>query len=132
MVRETIEQLRQQYGVSRWYNFIEVVYLPSSPLFLENRERFYVPSYTPTTLVPPAEFCCDFGRRLRRWMPAREIIDWSLPAKSVFNRERPLADKTMRRIWSGFKKFALPQIPQQKTTAFMTPNGSGEIADRTP
>lgn len=52
--------MRQQYGVSRWYDFIEVVYLPPSPLFPENRERFYVPCYTPTTLVPPAEFCCDF------------------------------------------------------------------------
>src|ERR1700733_12257770 len=56
----TIEELRQQYGVGGWYDFIEVVYLPPSPLFPENRERFYVPCYTPTTLVPPAEFCCDF------------------------------------------------------------------------
>jgi hypothetical protein len=56
----TIEQLGRQYGVGRWYDFIEVVYLPPSPLFSENRERFYIPRYTPTTLVPPAEFCCDF------------------------------------------------------------------------
>ena len=31
-----------------------------APLFPENRERFYVPCYTRTTLVPPAEFCCEF------------------------------------------------------------------------
>jgi hypothetical protein len=37
-------------------------------------------------------------------------IDWSIPGKSIFNRERPLADKTMKRVWAGFKKFALPQI----------------------
>jgi hypothetical protein len=56
----TIEQLGQQYGISRWYDFIEAIYLPPSPLFSENRERYYIPIYTPTTLVPPAEFCCDF------------------------------------------------------------------------
>jgi hypothetical protein len=56
----TIEQLGQLYGVSRWYDFIEAIYLPPSPLFSENRERYYIPIYTPTTLVPPAEFCCDF------------------------------------------------------------------------
>jgi hypothetical protein len=32
----TIEQLGQQYGVSRWYDFIEAIYLPLSPLFSEN------------------------------------------------------------------------------------------------
>ena len=56
----TIDQLMVQYGVSRWFGFIDVVYLPSSPLFPENRERYYVPCHTPTTFVPPAEFCCDF------------------------------------------------------------------------
>jgi hypothetical protein len=39
-------------------------------------------------------------------LSAREIIDWSLPAKSVFNRNRPLVPKTMKRVWTGFKKFA--------------------------
>jgi hypothetical protein len=32
----TIEQLGRQYGVRRWYNFIEAIYLPPSPLFSEN------------------------------------------------------------------------------------------------
>lgn len=56
----TIEQLAREYRIRRWYDFIDVVYLPPSPLFLENRERYYVRCHTPTTLVPPAEFCCDF------------------------------------------------------------------------
>jgi hypothetical protein len=58
--KRTIEQLGRQYGIRRWYDFIEVVYLPPSPLFPENRERYYVPSHISTRLVPPAEFCCDF------------------------------------------------------------------------
>lgn len=51
-----------------------------------------------------------FRPKLRKWVPAREIIDWAIPGKSIFNRERPLADNTMKRVWAGFKKFALPQI----------------------
>jgi len=56
----TIDQLGRQHGVRRWFEFNDVVYLPPSPLFPENRERYYVPCYRPTTLVPPAEYCCDF------------------------------------------------------------------------
>jgi DNA (cytosine-5)-methyltransferase 1 len=51
-----------------------------------------------------------FRLKLRKWVAAREIIDWSIPGKSIFNRERPLADKTMKRVWAGFQKFALPKI----------------------
>lgn len=51
-----------------------------------------------------------FSYSLRKWIPARDIIDWTLPANSIFNRPRPLVDKTMKRVWAGFKKFALPEI----------------------
>jgi DNA (cytosine-5)-methyltransferase 1 len=43
----------------------------------------------------------------RRWTPAREIIDWSLPAGSIFERKKPLSPKTMARIDAGLKKFGL-------------------------
>ena len=39
------------------------------------------------------------------WRTAREIIDWQLTGKSIFNRKRPLADSTMNRIAAGLKKF---------------------------
>lgn len=42
------------------------------------------------------------------WRPASEIIDWDLSGKSIFNRKRPLADATMRRIMTGLKKFGGP------------------------
>lgn len=38
---------------------------------------------------------------------AAECIDWSLPCPSIFDRERPLADKTMARIARGVRKFVL-------------------------
>lgn len=41
------------------------------------------------------------------WRSAREIIDWTLQGQSIFERKRPLSEKTMRRIWTGLEKFGL-------------------------
>ncbi|MBD8005850.1 DNA cytosine methyltransferase [Bacillus norwichensis] len=38
---------------------------------------------------------------------AGEVIDWSIPAPSIFTRKRPLAENTMRRIARGIQKFVL-------------------------
>jgi DNA (cytosine-5)-methyltransferase 1 len=43
--------------------------------------------------------------KLKPWRTAAEIIDWSLPCPSIFERERPLAENTMRRIAKGLQKF---------------------------
>jgi DNA (cytosine-5)-methyltransferase 1 len=45
--------------------------------------------------------------RLKPWRTAAEIIDWSLPCPSIFERERPLAENTMRRIARGIQKFVI-------------------------
>jgi DNA (cytosine-5)-methyltransferase 1 len=45
-----------------------------------------------------------FGPR-QPWRPAREIIDWSITGRSIFNRPKPLADNTMRRIAEGARRF---------------------------
>jgi DNA (cytosine-5)-methyltransferase 1 len=39
------------------------------------------------------------------WRPAREIIDWSIPGTSIFDRKRPLADATIHRIARGIEKY---------------------------
>jgi len=39
------------------------------------------------------------------WRPAREIIDWSIPGTSIFDRKRPLAAATLRRIAAGIEKY---------------------------
>jgi DNA (cytosine-5)-methyltransferase 1 len=39
------------------------------------------------------------------WRPARDIIDWSIPGTSIFDRKRPLADATIRRIAAGIEKY---------------------------
>ena len=43
----------------------------------------------------------------KKWRSAAECIDWSVQGKSIFEREKPLADATMRRIVKGIKKFVL-------------------------
>jgi DNA (cytosine-5)-methyltransferase 1 len=45
------------------------------------------------------------GRKAYR--TAAECIDWSIPCPSIFDRKRPLAEKTMRRIALGLKRFVL-------------------------
>lgn len=41
------------------------------------------------------------------WRTAAEIIDWSKPCPSIFERKKPLAENTMKRIAHGIQKFVL-------------------------
>lgn len=47
------------------------------------------------------------GSGLKPYRTAAECIDWSLPCPSIFERERPLAEATMRRIAHGIKRYVL-------------------------
>ncbi len=38
---------------------------------------------------------------------AAECIDWSIPCRSIFERERPLAAATLRRVAEGIRRFVL-------------------------
>ena len=51
-----------------------------------------------------------FGK-LHPWKPAKEIIDWSDLGENIFDRPKPLAPNTLRRIFIGLQKFSgLPFI----------------------
>ena len=39
------------------------------------------------------------------WVPARDIIDWSLPTQIIDERKKPLAAKTMKKILQGIEKY---------------------------
>lgn len=45
--------------------------------------------------------------KLLPYVPAAEIIDWSIPCPSIFGRKKPLAENTMKRIARGLKKFVI-------------------------
>jgi DNA (cytosine-5)-methyltransferase 1 len=44
---------------------------------------------------------------LKPWRAAAECIDWSLPCRSIFERKRPLAEATMRRIARGLVRYVI-------------------------
>lgn len=45
--------------------------------------------------------------RPRPWRSAAECIDWSVPCPSIFERKRPLAEATQRRIAEGIRRYVL-------------------------
>ena len=45
--------------------------------------------------------------RPRAWRTAAEIIDWSIPCPSIFERARPLKEATCRRIAAGIVRYVL-------------------------
>ncbi|MGG1673979.1 DNA cytosine methyltransferase [Paenibacillus sp. NRS-1783] len=49
------------------------------------------------------------------WRTAANIIDWSIPTKSIFGRKRPLAVNTLRRIYRGIDKFILKKALRGET-----------------
>lgn len=56
----------------------------------------------PTHAKEPAK-----GSGLLPWRTAADCIDWSLPCPSIFERDRPLAEATLRRIAHGLKRFVI-------------------------
>lgn len=46
------------------------------------------------------------GRALA-WRPAASIIDWSIPAPSIFERSKPLAEATLNRIAAGLRRYVI-------------------------
>jgi DNA (cytosine-5)-methyltransferase 1 len=42
---------------------------------------------------------------LKKWMPVKDMLDFSDEGKSIFNRKKPLVDNTLERIYAGLIKF---------------------------
>lgn len=47
------------------------------------------------------------GRGLQPYRTAAECIDWSIPCPSIFERDRPLAEATLRRIARGIMRYVV-------------------------
>ncbi|QWA09815.1 DNA cytosine methyltransferase [Sodalis ligni] len=45
--------------------------------------------------------------KLKPWRTAAECIDWSIPCPSIFERKRPLAENTLKRIARGIQRFVI-------------------------
>ena len=41
----------------------------------------------------------------KKWKPVREVLDMNEKGQSIFNRKKPLCEKTLKRIYAGLIKF---------------------------
>jgi DNA (cytosine-5)-methyltransferase 1 len=70
------------------------------------------------------------GKGLKPFKTAADIIDWTVPVRSIFNRKKPLAEKTMARIAKGLQKFVIDSsnpfiVPGECATPFITEHANG-------
>ncbi|MEZ9643097.1 DNA cytosine methyltransferase [Vibrio cyclitrophicus] len=90
------------------------------------RKRFFMVARNDRQEIKwPAKTHGPKGSGLEPYASAADIIDWSIPVKSIFNRKRPLAEKTMERIAKGLDKFVLSSdspfvVPENCVTPFVT------------
>lgn len=66
----------------------------------------------------------DGSNGLKPWVPVSTVIDWTDLGKSIFDRKKPLADKTMQRIANGIRKFIVDAdkpfiVPEKDAAAFL-------------
>lgn len=54
---------------------------------------------------PTHDKCGSFIRT--KWLACGDYIDWSDLGNSIFNRKKPLADATMKRIANGYRKYVV-------------------------
>lgn len=47
----------------------------------------------------------DMFGKLEKWKPVKEVLDFSDEGESIFCRKKPLAEKTLERIYAGLIKF---------------------------
>ncbi len=78
------------------------------------RKRFFMVMRCDSTAISwpkathgdPKSLAVQAGQ-LAPWRTAAECIDWSLDCPSIFERKKPLAENTMRRIARGIQRFVM-------------------------
>jgi len=77
---------------------------------------------------------------LKPWVPVSEVLDFTDLGKSIFEREKPLAEATMNRIAKGIEKFILKNpdpyfLPDQLALPFLiqyhSETASGDVRGQT-
>ena len=75
------------------------------------RKRFFgiFAKHGPPIVFPEPTHCkegkTDMFGKLEKWKPVKEVLDFSDEGESIFNRKKPLAEKTLERIYAGLIKF---------------------------
>jgi len=83
-----------------------------------SRERLFLIAKRDTNLIewPEPTHAKKPAKGQKKLRTAAECIDWSIPGKSIFNRDKPLAEASMRRIAKGIKREVL-----DRTEPFIVP-----------
>lgn len=77
-------------------------------------------------VFPEAKFHQKPAKGQRRWKAAAECIDFSRPCPSIFERKRPLAPATLKRIATGIRKFVL-ENPKPFVVPLTHQGGEGRV-----
>lgn len=61
-IERTVKDIVDDHGIRDWYSFRKVVYIPTTPLFEEHQDLFYIPvdDDSDQLLLSPTTFFCDF------------------------------------------------------------------------
>lgn len=70
------------------------------------RDGLPIVARPPVTHAAPTSKEAKSGKLLP-WCTAAECIDWSIPCPSIFERKKPLADATLRRIAKGVMRYVV-------------------------
>lgn len=98
------------------------------------RKRFFLiarcdgePIVWPEPTHGPADSSEVKSGKLKPYRTAAECIDFTLPCQSIFDRKKPLAVNTQRRIARGLDKFVI-----KESKPFILPIGYGERSGQKP
>lgn len=96
-----------------------------------SRKRFFLIARSDGREIVFPEPTHGKGKGLKPYHTAAECIDFSLPCKSIFDRKRPLAANTLKRIARGMDKFVL-KSPRPYIVSNNTNNAPHDIAEPLP
>ena len=97
----------KKYG----YNFEHRILNAADYGAYTTRKRFFgIFAKKGLPIVFPEPTHCKDGKndmfgRLEKWKPVKEVLDFSDAGESIFCRKKPLAEKTLERIYAGLIKF---------------------------
>lgn len=90
---------------------------------------------SPTHAQPDARGKVPAG--MKPWRTAADCIDWTVPTPSIFERSKPLADATCRRIAKGVMRYVVDAkapflAPDQHSASTLIQTGYGERPGQQP
>lgn len=83
-------------------------------------------------IIFPEQTHCKNGNiglfgTIKKWKPVRDVLDFEDEGQSIFNRKKPLSERTLERIYAGLIKFVAggKMEFQKRKTVFLSKQFSG-------